>query len=98
MLVDSGLQQPPLMLQSLAQRLQLSCPLVESAAQANSDPLPIYKVGQVDLSVNGRPSSETFFSAPIHPYYVILGESWLVKHLGVLDYSRNKLFVFQECR
>lgn len=92
MLVDSGSQQPPLMSQSLAQRLQLSGPLVASAAQANGDPLPIYKVGPVDLSVNGRPSSETFFSAPIHPYDVILGESWLVKHRGVLDYSRNELF------
>ena len=33
-----------------------------------------------------------FFSAPIHPYDVILGESWLVTHRGVLDYSRNELF------
>ena len=95
-LVDSGSQQEPLMSTDCAQRLNLRGSLVSKAAQANGDPLPIFSVGPVDLAVNGHPSRETFYSAPIAPYDVILGESWLSKHRGVLDYAHHRLWSFDE--
>ena len=79
-----------------AQRLNLQGSLVSKAAQANSDPLPIFSVGPVDLAFNWQPSRETFYSAPIAPYDIILGESWLSKHRGVLDYAHHRLWSFDE--
>ena len=61
------------------------------AAQAGGAALPIYDVGALQLSVDGRPSVEMFCAAPITPYDVILGESWLLKHGGILDYARCQL-------
>jgi len=91
-LVDSGSQQEPLMSQDLARRLGLRGVLSATAAQANGQPLPIYSVGPVQMAVNGAPSTEDFFAAPIQPYDVILGESWLLKHRGVLDYASGELY------
>ena len=58
------------------------------AAQAGGAAIPIYDVGPLQLAVNGAPSTEMFCAAPITPYDVILGESWLLKHGGILDYAR----------
>ena len=91
-LVDSGSQQEPLMSQDLARRLGLRGVLSATAAQANGQPLPIYSVGPVQMAVNGAPSTEDFFAALIQPYDVILGESWLLKHRGVLDYASGELY------
>jgi hypothetical protein len=88
-LVDSGSQQDPIMSRDCAQRLNfnqnLRGSLVSKVDQANSDPLPLYSVGPVDLAINGQPSRETFYSEPIAPYDVILGESWLSKQGGCLS-------------
>ena len=61
------------------------------AAQAGGAALPIYDVGPLQLAVDGRPTVEEFCAAPITPYDVILGESWLLKHGGILDYERCQL-------
>ena len=61
------------------------------AAQAEGAALPIYNVGPLQLAVDGRPTTEMFCAAPIMPYDVILGESWLLRHGGILDYERCQL-------
>ena len=61
------------------------------AAQAGGAALPIYNVGPLQLAVDGRPTTENFCAAPITPYDVILGESWLCRHGGILDYERCQL-------
>ena len=53
--------------------------------------MPIYNVGPLQLAVDGRPTTENFCAAPIMPYDVILGESWLCRHGGILDYERCQL-------
>ena len=91
-LVDSGSQQEPLCSAAVARRLGAEGKLVSYATQAGGQPLPIYDVGWCDLTVNGRAHPTRFRSAPIAPYDVILGESWLREHRGVLDYADNMLW------
>ena len=66
-LVDSGSQQEPLMSTDCAQRLNLQGSLVSKAAQANSDPLPIFSVGPVDLAVTGIHRERRFTLHPLRP-------------------------------
>ena len=49
--------------------------------------MPIYDVGWCDLGINGRPCRTSFKSAALSPFDIILGESWLKEHRGVLDYA-----------
>ena len=91
-LVDSGSQQPPLISMDFA--ADLGIPLGSrkaGAAQSGGAALPIYNIGPLQLAVDGRPTTENFCSAPITPYDVILGESWLCRHGGILDYERCQL-------
>ena len=91
-LVDSGSQQPPLISMEFASTLGVTTgPSRTGAAQAGGAAIPIYDVGPLQLAVNGAPSTEMFCAAPITPYDVILGESWLLKHGGILDYTRCQL-------
>ena len=83
LLVDSGSEHPPLISQSLADRMGLRGPLAGGATQANGDYLPLYDVGQLHMGLNGRPVTENFLSAPLSHYDIILGESWLQAHSGI---------------
>jgi len=91
-LVDSGSQQEPLCSTAVAQRLGAAGKLSSFALQAGGQPLPIYDVGWCDLGVNGKPCRTQFKSAALSPFDVILGESWLRAHRGVLDYADNRLW------
>jgi hypothetical protein len=84
-LVDSGSQQAPLCSTAVAERLGASGKLTSFALQAGGLPLPIYDVGWCDLGINGRSCRTYFKSAALSPFDVILGESWLKEHRGVLD-------------
>lgn len=88
-LVDSGCQQEPLCSTALAQRLGDQGTFSSYAVQAGGQPLPIYDAGWCDLGMNGRPFKTRFKSAALEPFDVILGESWLREHRGVLDYADN---------
>jgi len=81
-LVDSGSQQTPLCSTAVAERLGASGKLNSFALQAGGQPLPI----------NGRSCRTYFKSAALSPFDVILGESWLKEHRGVLDYADNRLW------
>ena len=49
--------------------------------------------GQLILtSVNGLPVTESFLSAPLSHYDIILGESWLRHHRGIMDYAHDQLW------
>ena len=60
--------------------------------QAGGQPLPIYNVGWCDLGINGRSCRTQFKSAALLPFDIIVGESWLREHRGVLDYANNWLW------
>jgi hypothetical protein len=60
--------------------------------QAGGQPLPIYNVGWCDLGINGQSCRTQFKSAVLSPFDIILGESWLREHRGVLDYVDNWLW------
>jgi hypothetical protein len=53
-LVDNGSQQPPLMSVTFATDMGLSDIQVDGSECANGDILPVYSVGNVNLTVNGR--------------------------------------------
>jgi hypothetical protein len=91
-LVDSGSQQAPLCSTAVAQRLGATGKLSSFALQAGGQPLPIYNVGWCDLGINGRSCRTQFKSAALSPFDIILGESWLREHRGVLDYANNRLW------
>ena len=91
-LVDSGSQQDPLCSTALAQRLGTQGTFNSYAVQAGGQPLPIYDVGWCDLGINGQPCRTKFKSAALEPFDIILGESWLREHRGVLDYADNCLW------
>ena len=91
-LVDSGSQQEPLCSTAMAQRLGLQGTFSSYAVQAGGQPLPIYDVGWCELGINGKPCKTRFKSAALSPFDVILGESWLRQHGGVLDYADNTLW------
>jgi hypothetical protein len=60
--------------------------------QAGGQPLPIYNVGWCNLGINGRSCRTQLKSAALSPFDIILGESWLREHRGVLDYADNRLW------
>ncbi len=91
-LVDSGSQQVPLCSTAVAERLGTTGKLSSFAIQAGGQPLPIYDVGWCDLGINGLPCRTYFKSAVLSPFDIILGESWLKEHRGVLDYVDNRLW------
>ena len=91
-LVDSGSQQAPLCSTVVAERLGTTGKLRPFALQAGGQPLPIYDVGWCDLGINGRSCRTYFKSAALSPFDIILGESWLKEHRGVLDYTDNRLW------
>jgi len=91
-LVDSGSQQAPLCSTAVAQRLGATGKLSSFALQAGGQPLPIYNVGWCDLGINGRSCRTQFKSTALSPFDLILGESWLREHRGVLDYADNRLW------
>ena len=92
-LIDSGSRQPPLLSLPFAERLGIAAKDVAGwAGQADGSPIPIWHAGRVDMAVNGRVCPETFFIAPIAPYDLIVGESWLYKHRGILDYASDVLW------
>jgi len=75
--VDSDSQQPPLIYMNFAADLGITTGRRRAgAAQAGGTALPIYDVGSLNLSVDGRPTTEMFCAAPITPYDVMLGEIW----------------------
>jgi len=91
LLLDSGSEHPPLISQSLADRMGLHGPLAGKATQANSDYLPLYDVGQLHLGLNGRAVTENFLSAPLSHYDIILGEL-LKENSGIMDYAHGQLW------
>jgi hypothetical protein len=91
-LVDSGSQQAPLCSTTVAQSLGIRGNLSSFALQAGGQPLPIYDGGWCELGINGRPWRTQFKSSALSPFDIILGESWLKEHRGVLDYADNRLW------
>ena len=92
-LVDSGSRQPPLLSLPFAERLGIRARGVAGwAGQADGSPIPIWNAGRVDMAVNGCVCPETFYIAPIAPFDIIVGESWLYKHRGILDYASDALW------
>ena len=71
-MVDSGNEHPPLISQSLVDRMILRGPLAGGATQANSDYLPLYDVGELHMGLNGRMVTVNFLSAPLSHYDIIL--------------------------
>ena len=92
-LVDTGSQQAPLCSSALARRMQMPGVLTSYATQAGGQPLPVYDIGWCELGLNGRWCPTRFKSAPIAPYDVILGESWMREHGVVMDYSQHTISV-----
>ena len=75
LLVDSGSEHPPLISTRMAAQLGLEGQVVSAATQANGEILPLSDVGCLQLSINGLPVTESFLSAPLSHYDIILGES-----------------------
>ena len=46
----------------------------------------------LELCINGLPITEKFLSAPLLHYDIILGESWLRHHEGIMDYAHDQLW------
>jgi len=92
LLVDSSSEHPPLISTRMAQQLGLEGQGVSAATQANGDILPLSDVGSLELCINGLPITEKFLSAPLSHYDIILGESWLRHHRGIMDYAHDQLW------
>jgi len=92
LLVDSGSEHPPLISTRMAKQLGLEGQVVSAATQANGDVLPLSDVGSLELCINGLPITEQFLSAPLSHYDIILGESWLRHHRGIMDYAHDQLW------
>ena len=91
-LVDSGSEHPLLISQDLTDRMGMTGVSAGGETQADGACLPLLDIGRLDLTVNGEPISHNFLSAPLTHYDIILGESWLRQHRGVLDYAHNDLW------
>jgi hypothetical protein len=76
----------------VAHRLGGTGKLNSFVMQAGGQPLPIYNVGWCDLGINCRSCRTQFKSAALSLFDIILGESWLREHRGVLDYADNRLW------
>ncbi len=91
-LVDSGSQQQDLVSNAFAEKLGLRGRLSGAAAQADGSLIPLYDVGNVEIAVNGVPTTRRFQRANIAPYDVILGERWCEAEGAVLDYAHAELW------
>ena len=91
-LVDSGSQQQDLISHAFADRLGVKGVLKGAAAQADGTRIPLYDVGNLQLSVNGVPTVRRFQRADIKPFDVILGESFCEDQSVVIDYAHAKLW------
>ena len=76
----------------MAAQLGLEGQVVSAATQANGAILPLSNVGCLQLSINGLLVMESFLSAPLSHYDIILGESWLRHHRGSMDYAHDQLW------
>jgi len=70
----------------------LRTPLAGGATQANGVNLPLFDVGQLHMGLKGRTVTDNFLSAPLSYYDIILGESWLKKNSGIMDYAHGQLW------
>jgi len=91
-LLDSGSKHPPLISQSMADKLGLAGPMSGEATQADGTFLPLRDVGNVDMVFNNKVVSQKFLSAPLSHYDVILGEPWLRVNKIIMDYAHNVLW------
>jgi len=91
-LVDSGSEHPPLISQDLADRMGMTGVRAGGTTQADCTCLPLFDIGCLDLAVNDEPISHNFLLAPLSHYAIIVGESWLRQHRGVLDQAHNDLW------
>ena len=92
LLEDSRSEHPPLISTRIATQLGLEGQVVSAVTQANGAILPLSDVGCLQLSINGLPVTESFLSAPLSHYDIILGESWLRHHRGIMDYAHDQLW------
>jgi len=95
-LVDSDSEHPPVISQDLADRMGMTGVRAGGTTQADGACLQLFNICRVDLAVNGEPISHNFLSAPLSHYDIILCESWLRQHRGVLDYAHNDLWQWAE--
>jgi len=65
-LVDSGSKHPPLISQSMADKLGLAGPISGGSTQADGAFLPLWDVGNVDMVLNNKVVSQKFLSSPSH--------------------------------
>ena len=91
-LVDSGSEHPPLISQTMADRLGLAGPISGEETQAAGAFLPLRDVGNVDLVLNNKVVTQIFLSTPLSHYDVILGEPWLQDNTVIMDYAHNVLW------
>jgi len=61
------------------------------ATQADGAFLPLRDVGNVDMVLNNNVVSQTFLSAPLSHYDLILREPWLRDNKIIMDYAHNVL-------
>ena len=64
-LVDSGSEHPPLISQSMADKLGLAGPISGEATQADGVFLPLRDVGNVDMVLNNKVVQEVSVSTPL---------------------------------
>jgi len=91
-LVDSGSEHPPLISQSMADKLGLAGPISGESTQADGAFLPLRDVGNVGMVLNNKVVSQKFLSVPLSHYDVILGEPWLRYNKIIMDYAHNVLW------
>jgi len=89
LLVDSGSEHPPLISQTLADKLGLQGPIAGGATEANGAFLPSRDVGNIDMILHGQAVRQNFPSAPSLHYDVILGEPYMRENSIVMDYAHN---------
>jgi len=75
LLVDSDSEHPPLISTRMAAQLGLEGQVVSAATQPIDEILPLSDGGCLQLSINGLVVTESFLSAPLSHYDIILGES-----------------------
>jgi hypothetical protein len=91
-LVDLGSQQRDLISHAFADSLGVKGVLKGAAAQADGTLILLYDVGNLQLAVNGVPTSRHFQRADIKPFDAILGESFCEDQYVVIDYAHAKLW------
>jgi len=66
--------------------------VVSAVTQANGDVLPLSDVVNLKLCIKSLSITEQFLSVPLSHYDIILGESWLRHHRGIMDYVHDQLW------